>query len=107
MARGWSGCFNCEGRSGCPRASANSASCTASACKRALAAQRAADKPGAWQPVALQAAAAGDDSHDMMPENMWVHELEEILGERCCVVKKLSPVQRKCGAHLQLQCRST
>ena len=28
---------------------------------------------------------------------MWVHELQEILGERACVVRKLSPVQRKCG----------
>ena len=33
----------------------------------------------------------------MMPKNMWVHELEEILGERCCVVQQLSHVQRKCG----------
>ena len=46
--------------------------------------------------VASQAA-AGDDDHEMMPENMWVHELEEILGERCCVVKKLTAVQRKNG----------
>lgn len=33
----------------------------------------------------------------MMPETMWVHELEEILGERCCIVRQLSPIQRKCG----------
>ena len=94
--RGWSGCFNCGGSKGCPRASPNSTSCTAGACKRALAAKRAAEKAGALQPVASQAA-AGDDDHEMMPENMWVHELEEILGERCCVVKKLTAVQRKCG----------
>ena len=58
--------------------------------------QRAAEKAGSLQAVALQAA-AGDDRHEMMPENMWVHQLEEILGERCCVVKQLTPVQRKCG----------
>jgi hypothetical protein len=94
--RGWSGCFNCGGRNGCPRASQNSTRCTAGACKTALTAQRAAERAGATQPVASQAA-AGDDEHEMMPGNMWVHELEEILGERCCIVKKLSPVQRKCG----------
>ena len=75
----------------------NAVRCTAGACKTALSAKRAAAKTGASQLVASQAAAAGDDEHEMMPGNMWVHELEEILGERCCIVKKLSPVQRKCG----------
>ena len=28
---------------------------------------------------------------------MWVHELQEILGERACVVHELSKVQLKCG----------
>ena len=100
MARGWSGCFHCEGRSGCQRASPNSTSCTAGACKRALAAKRAAEKAGALQLVAPQAAAGGED-HEMMPENMWVHELEEILGERCCIVAKLTRIQRKCGPRSQ------
>ena len=50
----------------------------------------------ASQPVASQAA-VGDDEHELMAATMWVHELEEILGERCCVVKELTPVQRKCG----------
>ena len=42
-------------------------------------------------------AAPGDDEHDEMPDNMWVHELEEILGERACVLQKLTKVQRKNG----------
>ena len=96
MARGWSGCFNCGGRNGCPRASPNSTRCTAGACKTALTAQRAAEKAAAPQPVASQAA-AGEDAHEEMPETMWVHELQEILGERACVVRKLSKVQLKCG----------
>ena len=96
MTRGWEGCYNCGGKNGCPRASPNSTRCTAWACKMALTAKRAADKDAASQPVALQAA-AGDDEHEMMPATMWVHELEEILGERCCIIKNLSPVQRKCG----------
>ena len=70
--------------------------CTAWVCKTALTAQRAADNEAASQPVASQAA-AGDHEHEMMPATMWVHELEEILGERCCIVKKLNSVQRKCG----------
>ena len=48
------------------------------------------------QPVASQAA-ADEDAHEEMPETMWVHELQEILGERACVVRKLSKVQLKCG----------
>jgi hypothetical protein len=32
-----------------------------------------------------------------MPDTMWVHELQEILGERACVVHELSKVQLKCG----------
>ncbi len=100
MPRGWPGCFHCEGRSGCPRAAGNSVRCSAAECKRALTAKRAAAKAGASQQVASQAA-AGDDDHEMMPENMWVHELEEILGERSCSVKKLTLVQRKCGPRSQ------
>ena len=48
------------------------------------------------QPMASQAAADAD-AHEEMPETMWVHELQEILGERACVVRKLSKVQLKCG----------
>ena len=96
MAPGFPGCFHCKGRSGQPRASDNAVRCTAGACKRALTAQRAAAKTAALQPVALQAA-AGEDAHEEMPETMWVHELQEILGERACVVRKLSKVQFKCG----------
>ena len=58
--------------------------CTAFECKRALTAQRAAKKSGSLQAVASQAAVA-DGHHEVMPGNMWVHELEEILaflGER-------------------------
>ena len=96
MAPGWPGCFNCKGRRGCPRASDNAVRCTADECKRALTAKRAAEKAAAPQPVA-SLAAVGEDAHEEMPETMWVHELQEILGERACVVRKLSKVQLKCG----------
>ena len=48
-------------------------------------------------------AAASDDEHDEMPDGMWVHELEEILGERACVlrlrVKSVgTPGRRRLGA---------
>ena len=96
MPRGWAGCFNCDGRNGCPRASPNSTRCTAGECKTALPAQWAAAKAAMLQPMASQAAADAD-AHEEMPETMWVHELQEILGERACVVRKLSKVQLKCG----------
>ena len=32
-----------------------------------------------------------------MPDSMWVHELTEILGERCCKPDTLSNKRRRCG----------
>ena len=43
------------------------------------------------------ASAQGEAVADTMPDGMWVHELEEIIGERSCVLHLLSAVQRKCG----------
>ena len=34
---------------------------------------------------------------EKMPDGMWVHELTEILGERCCQVGKLSKKRRRSG----------
>ena len=70
--------------------------CTASACKKALKERNAADKTTFNETTAPQAA-PGDDEHDEMPDGMWVNELEEILGERACVLQKLTKVQRKNG----------
>ena len=35
-----------------------------------------------------------------MPDSMWVHELTEILGERCCKPDTLSNKRRRWGPHL-------
>ena len=32
-----------------------------------------------------------------MPDSMWVHEITEILGERCCKPDTLSNKRRRCG----------
>ncbi len=34
---------------------------------------------------------------DLMPDGMWVHDIAEILGERCCELHKLSKKKRKNG----------
>ena len=34
---------------------------------------------------------------EMMPEGTWLQELDEILGERCCELRKLSHKKRKNG----------
>ena len=91
----FSGCFNCHGANGCPRDVGNSIRCTASQCKKALTQRnkeaRLAADAGA-PAVAAQPALA-----DEMPDNMTVHELTEILGERCCKVHELDPTRRRSG----------
>ena len=96
MPAGWPGCDFCKGSKGCPRASSNSVRCTASACKAALKARNEANKTTFNEPMAPQAA-PGDDEHDEMPDGMWVHEIEEILGERCCEPHIMSHKKRKNG----------
>ena len=37
------------------------------------------------------------ESSEEMPDGVWVHELTEILGERCCRVRLLSNKRRRAG----------
>jgi len=46
--------------------------------------------------VADKPAEADVDSEEM-PAGMWVHEIDELLGERCCKPMNLSRKKRKCG----------
>ena len=91
---GWAGCFNCKGKKGCPRASKNSVRCTASACTKKLTEVRKAKEQE--QPEVAVSQQALEDSEDL-PEGLWVHELTEILGERCCRPAKLSNKRRRVG----------
>ena len=93
--RGWAGGVNCNGDNGCPRDVGNSIRCTANQCKKALTqrnkeARLAADADA--PAVAAQPALA-----DEMPDYMTVHELTEILGERCCKLHELDLTRRKSG----------
>ena len=96
MARrgGWAGCFNCKGKKGCPRASKNSVRCTAFECSKKLTEKRKAKEQE--QPEVAVPQQALEDSEDL-PEGVWVHELTEILGERCCRPNKLSNKRRRVG----------
>ena len=46
------------------------------------------------QPEDSSRSAATEEAEEM-PAGMWVHEIEEILGERCCKPHQLSPKKRK------------
>jgi hypothetical protein len=48
------------------------------------------------QPEVAVPQQALEDSEDL-PEGLWVHELTEILGERCCRPAKLSNKRRRVG----------
>ena len=97
MARStaFKGCFHCKGKSGKPRASKNAVRCTAFACKSALTRKREQER-AEQMPTAALADQARTDT-EKMPDGMWVHELTEILGERCCQVDKLSKKRRRSG----------
>ena len=95
MARGWSGCRFCKGKSGCDRASRNAVRCSASACKRALTAERSKQREEQPQPAAAKAEQRAEAEE--LPDGMWVHELKAILGERCCRPSLLSPKRRRSG----------
>ena len=94
-SRAFAGCFHCHGKSGKPRASQNAVRCTASACKNALTKKRKQEK-AEQTPTAEVADTALADTENM-PDGLWVHELTEILGERCCKVRNLSNKRRRCG----------
>jgi hypothetical protein len=93
---GWAGCRFCQGKKGLPRASPNSVRCTASECTKALTLERKAAKE-LQRPSEAAALHQALVSSEEMPEGMWVHELNEILGERCCRVHLLSDKRRRSG----------
>jgi hypothetical protein len=49
------------------------------------------------QTAAEQETASAAVGSDSMPEGMWVHELIEILGERCCRPERLTAKRRRSG----------
>jgi len=49
------------------------------------------------QAAAEQDKAPAAVGSECMPEGMWVHEVVEILGERCCRPDKLSAKRRRSG----------
>eukprot|EP00966_Prymnesium_polylepis_P287926 6650091-Prymnesium_polylepis.2 len=97
MARGWAGCRFCKGKKGLPRASPNAVRCTASECTKALTRERQAAKGQQEQPPEAAAPQQLLESAEEMPDGMWVHELTEILGERCCRLHLLSKKRRRVG----------
>ena len=94
MPRGFSGCVICNGKKQQPRNGKRGRTCTANECKTAYRDQRAQE---AKEGLALGAAVAVQPVTDKMPNGMWVHEIMEILGERCCEPHKLSKKKRKGG----------
>ena len=97
MARGWAGCRFCKGKKGLPRASPNSVRCTAAACTKALTRERQAARGQQEQPSEAAVPQQALESAEEMPDGMWVHELTEILGERCCRLHLLSKKRRRVG----------
>ena len=88
-------CVECSGRKGLPRNGKCGATCTASSCKAAYAAKRKAKAVATA--AELPADEIGPAASEMMPSGMWVHEIDEILGERCCELQKLTHKKRKNG----------
>ena len=91
MARTFNGCVICSGKKGQPRNGKRGKTCSANSCKREYRDQRAE------QPTMGLGDAVQQPDADKMPDGMWVHEITEILGERCCEPRKLSKKKRKCG----------
>ena len=84
-----------------PRASPNSVRCTGNACKDALKATRQ-QQGGAASTEGLVVAAAQAAAEEM-PHGVSVHEVEEILGERCCKPTEMSKKKRKNGPGKELR----
>ena len=89
------GCVECSGTNKLPRNGKRGATCSAHACKAAYAAKRAARAAAAA--AELPAGEAAPALGEMMPEGMWVAELDEILGERCCELRSMTHKKRKNG----------
>ena len=89
-------CWYTECAEANPRNGKRGVTCTAFICKEAYKAHRlkhAEDTP--TEGAALATTATGD----VLPRNMWVSYLTEILGERCCEPHKISKKLRKNGPH--------
>ena len=80
-----------EGKSGRPRNGAGGKTCSANQCKQAYAQKRQQNKQ------LMEICTAAGSEPDQLPENMWVNEINEILGERCCEPHMLSKKKRKNG----------
>ena len=91
MVAVFKGCVVCKGRKRRMRNGTGGNTCTANACKIEYKEQRA-------NRSTEQDGAAGDlSTSEKMPDGMSVHELHEILGERCCEQYKLTHKKRKNG----------
>ena len=95
-----------------PRASAKSVRCTGSACKAALTASR--QPQGGTASTEGLVVAAAQAAAEEMPHGVSVHEVEEILGERCCKPtemtkkkRKNGPLARICGSNFSCAQRGT
>ena len=86
------GCVECSGAKGCPRNGRRGATCSAAKCKADYAAGR---RPDAAVVRGMDIAAPA--FNEMMPSGTWIQELDEILGERCCVLAQLTKKKRKNG----------
>ena len=86
------GCVECSGAKGCPRNGRRGATCSAAKCKADYAAGRRPDA-AVVRGIDIEAPAF----NEMMPSGTWIQELDEILGERCCVLAQLTKKKRKNG----------
>ena len=84
-------CMICKGNKKRPRNGQGGRTCSADECKKAYKELRA-QQTTVGLDVAGVPPAAGE-----MPKNMWVKEVEEILGERCCEPHRMSKKKRKNG----------
>ena len=86
-------CICCKGKSGNPRANANSKRCTASQCVKALTALRNQEKELRQQ----QSPGVPHTESDIIPHDMAVVTITEILGERCFRPADMAAKRRRCG----------
>ena len=84
------GCVICKGAKKRQRNGTGGATCSARQCINAYRDQRAEQPTVGLGAIDVLAA-------DKMPSGMWVHEIEEILGERCCEPHRMSKKKRKNG----------
>jgi hypothetical protein len=72
----------CQVTGAAQRASAGSAICTSACCKKEYHEERQRQNPGALAMVP----AATSRQTEVMPAGLEVHEVAEIMGERCCTL---------------------